>query len=58
MVKTFRDYTDKFIITDEITEIIEKLDTDLLKIQSMMSSKYVSAIKEEVEEWEKRLLLF
>lgn len=30
---------------------MEKLDTDMLKIQSMLNSKYIKTCKAEVEEW-------
>ena len=51
----YREFKDKYILS-EVGDLFEKLDSDLLRIQSMLGSKYVSQIKLEVEEWEKKLL--
>lgn len=50
-MKNFREFADKYILTDEIIDIIEKLDSDLLKIQSMLNSKFIKDIKNKIEEW-------
>lgn len=50
-IKNYRDSGSKFILGEQTGEVLETLDTDLLKIQSMLNSKYVKAIKDEVEEW-------
>jgi len=52
----YRDFKDKFIVI-EITEIFEKLDDDLLKIQSMLGSKFSSEIKDCLQTWERKLSL-
>lgn len=54
----FRERKDQFIIGDDIVDIMEKLDSDLLKIQSMLNSKYIKSCKAEVEEWQRKLNLF
>ena len=56
-VKKYRDFKDKYILVDT-ADIFEKLESDLMKIQGIMNSKYIKEIKEEVEQWEKKLLIF
>ena len=55
-IVNYRSFKDKFILI-ELEEIFEKLEDSLMKIQGMMGSKYVAAIKHKVEVWENRLLL-
>lgn len=55
-VMPYRSAKNKFVLT-EVSEIFEKLEDSLLKIQGMIGSKFVSLIRHKVESWEKRLLL-
>ena len=48
----------RFIFTDQVSEIIEKIDQDALKIQSMLNSKYAYIIKEDLDLWEGKLNIF
>ena len=50
----YRDTKDRFIIA-EVDDIIIQLEDNSMSIQTMMGSKHVNEIREEVEEWEKRL---
>lgn len=56
VVSSYRESKDKFII-GTVEEIMQTLDDHQLKIQSMMGSRYVAEIRENVEIIEKRLLL-
>ena len=50
----YRDTKDRFIIA-EVDEIIIQLEDNSMSIQTMMGSKHVNEIRDEVEEWEKKL---
>lgn len=52
----YRESKDKFII-GSVEDIMQALDDHQLKIQSMMGSRYVGEIREQVEVLEKRLML-
>ena len=52
VVASYRD--DKYILK-EVEEVITQLEDDSLQVSTMMGSKFVNEIKEEVQEWETRL---
>lgn len=52
VVASYRD--DKHILK-EVEEVITQLEDDSLQVSTMMGSKFVNEIKEEVQEWETRL---
>ena len=54
VVAQYRDTTDRFIVK-EVEEVITQLEDDSLTISTMMGSKYVNEIRDEVEDWEKKL---
>ena len=53
-VINYREIKDRFIL-GTIEEINNNLEDDQMKIQAMLGSKHVSAIRQQVEEWEKKL---
>ena len=53
-VANYRDTKDRFIIK-EVEEVITELEDDIMAVSAMMGSRYVTEIKAEVEEWERRL---
>jgi len=53
-VRPYRDTKDRFFIT-EIDDLITTLEDNQMTIQTSMGSKYVAEIRDEVEQWEKRL---
>lgn len=56
IVNSYRESKDKFIV-GSVEDIMQALDDHQLKIQSMMGSRYVAEIREEVEKLEKKLML-
>lgn len=52
----YRDLKEKYILSG-VTDCFEKLDDHLLKIQSMLSSKFAFEIKDNLQNWERRLSL-
>ena len=54
VVAQYRDTKDRFILK-EVEEVITLLEDDTLTISTMMGSKHVNEIRDEVEEWEKKL---
>jgi len=54
VVKPYRDTKDRFFIT-EIDDLVAGLEDHQMTIQTSMGSKYVAEIRDEVEQWEKRL---
>ena len=52
----YRSFKDKFVLSDA-SEVFEKLEDSLLKIQGMLGSRFVASIRAKVESWERRLLL-
>ena len=53
-VVPYRDTKDKFILK-EVEEVISDLEDDIMTVSGMMGSRYVTEIRAEVEEWEKKL---
>ena len=53
-VVPYRDTKDKFILK-EVEEVISDLEDDIMTVSGMMGSRYVTEIRTEVEEWEKKL---
>ena len=53
-VFNYRDSKDRFIIK-EVEDVITELEDDIMTVSAMMGSRYVTEIKHEVEEWERRL---
>lgn len=56
IVNNYREAKDKFVI-GSLEEIISTLDDHQVSIQTMLGTRFVSEIKEKVEEWEKKLVL-
>jgi len=54
VVQPYRDTKDRFII-GTVDEIIAALDDHQLNVQTMLATRYVSEIRPQVEEWEKKL---
>jgi len=54
VVMPYRDFKDKFLIS-EIDELIMKLEDDQMTVGTMMGSKFVTEVREEVEEMEQKL---
>jgi dynein heavy chain len=54
VVAQYRDTKDRFIVK-EVEEVITLLEDDTLTVSTMMGSKHVNEIRDEVEEWEKKL---
>ena len=53
-VISYRDSKERFVIT-EVEDLITLLEDDTMTVSTMMGSKFVLEIKEQVESWEKRL---
>ena len=53
-VISYRDSKERFVITD-VEDLITLLEDDTMTVSTMMGSKFVLEIKEQVESWEKRL---
>lgn len=56
-LKEYKDYKNCYILGD-LADIVANLDESLVTIQTINSSRYVDPIKEEVAEWNKKLVLF
>jgi len=54
VVKNYRDTKDRFFIT-EIEDMVTQLEDNQMSVQTMMGSKHVVEIRDDVEAWEKRL---
>jgi hypothetical protein len=54
VLKNYRDTKDRFFIT-EIDDLIIQLEDHQMSVQTMMGSKHVVEIRDDVELWEKRL---
>ena len=54
VVNNYRDTKERFIIA-EVDDIITQLEDNSMSIQTMMGSKHVTEIRDEVEHWEKKL---
>jgi dynein heavy chain, axonemal len=54
VVISYRDSKERFVIT-EVEDLITLLEDDTMTVSTMMGSKFVLEIKEQVESWEKRL---
>jgi dynein heavy chain len=52
----YREFKDKFVLSG-VADLFERLDDHLLKIQSMLSSKFAVEIRETLQSWERRLSL-
>ena len=52
--RQYRDTKDRFFIT-EIDDLITQLEDNQMTIQTSMGSKFVAEIRDQVEEWEKKL---
>lgn len=50
----YRDQKDRYIIKD-VEDIITQLEDDSMLVSTMMGSKYVTEIRDQVETWEKKL---
>ena len=50
----YRDSKERFILGD-LEDLMTQLEDDQLQVSSMMGSKYVAIIRDEVERWEKNL---
>ena len=53
-VQNYRDSKDRFII-GSVDDIIAALDDHQLNVQTMLATRFVSEIRPQVEEWEKKL---
>ena len=53
-VMQYRDTKDRFIVK-EVEEVITVLEDDSMTISTMLGSKHVREIRDEVEEWERKL---
>ena len=54
VVSPYRDSKERFIVK-EVEEVITILEDDSMTISTMLGSKHVREIRDEVEEWERRL---
>lgn len=50
----YRDTKDRFIIK-EVEDVISDLEDDIMTVSGMMGSRYVTEIRAEVEDWERKL---
>lgn len=50
----YRDSKERFILGD-LEDLMTQLEDDQMQVSSMMGSKYVAIIRDEVERWEKNL---
>ena len=53
-ISGYRDTKDRFILGD-IEDLMTQLEDDQMTVSTMMGSKFVAEIRDEVEEWEKKL---
>ena len=53
-VAQYRDTKDRFIIK-EVEDVITQLEDDIMSVSAMMGSRYVTEIRGEVEDWERKL---
>ena len=56
IVNNYREQKDKFVLAG-IDDIFQTLDDNNVSIQTMLGTRFVSEIREKVEEQEKRLVL-
>lgn len=56
-VKNYKDVKDLYILGD-VSEIIANLDDSLVTINTVLGSRYVAGIRDMVESWRRRLMLF
>jgi dynein heavy chain len=56
ILKSHREQKDVFIIA-QIDEVMQQLEDDMVTLQTMLASRFVLGIKEEVEKWEGYLRL-
>lgn len=54
VVIPYRDFKDKFLISG-VDELIEQLEDDQMTVGTMMGSKFVAEVRDDVEEMEQRL---
>ena len=54
VVSPYRDSKAYFIIK-EVEDVITELEDDIMQVSAMMGSRYVNEIRNEVEEWERKL---
>jgi dynein heavy chain len=54
VVIPYREFKDKFLIS-EVDDLIILLEDDQMTVGTMMGSKFVTEIRDEVEEWELKL---
>jgi hypothetical protein len=52
----YREYKDVFTLT-EIDEVMQQLEEHQLQLQTMLGSRYVNAVREEVDIWDRKLNL-
>lgn len=50
----YRDSKERFLV-GELEDLMTQLEDDQMQVSSMMGSKYVAIIRDEVEKWEKNL---
>ena len=55
-VNNYREAKDKFVI-GTVEEIVSTLDDHQVSVQTMLGTRFVSEIRDKVEEWEKKLVL-
>lgn len=56
-VRNYKDTKDLFIMGD-VSEIIANLDESLVTINTVLGSRYVAGIRDMVETWRRKLMLF
>lgn len=50
----YRDSKDRFLLT-EIDEVIVQLEDHQMSVQTMMANRFVTEVRDQVEDWEKKL---
>lgn len=54
VVTQYRDSKDRFIIK-EVEDVITELEDDIMTVSAMMGNRNVNEIRNEVEDWERKL---
>ncbi|CUE71257.1 dynein heavy chain, putative [Bodo saltans] len=54
--KPFRDIKDQYIL-DDVSEIIQQVEEHQLLIQSCLASRFVTGVRPQIEDWERKLHL-
>ena len=53
-IAPYRESKDRYILGD-IEDLMTQLEDDQMAVSTMMGSKFVAVIRDEVEPWEKKL---